>query len=44
MNGYQGKLARVDLTKGTVTVEASIGKMPAFIGGRGLGTKMAYDG
>lgn len=44
MNGYQGKLARVDLTKGTVTVEAlNRENARQFIGGRGLGTKMAYD-
>lgn len=44
MYGYQGKILRVNLSLGTINVEAlneSVAKK--FIGGRGLGTKLYYD-
>lgn len=44
MYGYQGKILRVDLTKGTSTVEAlDLEKATKFIGGRGLGTKIFME-
>ncbi|HZK88166.1 MAG TPA: aldehyde ferredoxin oxidoreductase family protein, partial [Anaerovoracaceae bacterium] len=44
MNGYQGKILRVDLSKGIIKVEPldeEIAKK--FIGGRGLATKLFVD-
>ena len=41
---YHEKIARINLTTGTVTVEkldTDVAKK--FIGGRGLGTKIIYD-
>ncbi|MFB0919085.1 MAG: aldehyde ferredoxin oxidoreductase family protein [Clostridiaceae bacterium] len=44
MNGYQGKLLRINLTDGSIKVEELNREYAkAFIGGRGLGTKMAYE-
>lgn len=41
---YSGKLARINLSKGTVEVEPlDLEKAKKFIGGRGLGTKILYD-
>lgn len=41
MNGYMGKVLRVDLTKGSIVAEKlDQGKAQKFIGGRGLGTAM----
>lgn len=44
VHGWMGKLLRVNLTQGDITVEnlnAQIAK--AFIGGLGLGVKYLYD-
>ncbi|MFZ2258041.1 MAG: aldehyde ferredoxin oxidoreductase family protein [Clostridiaceae bacterium] len=44
MNGYFGKLLRVNLTTGEVRVDPVDPKTSMdFIGGRGLGTKLFYD-
>lgn len=44
MNGYFGKLLRVNLTTGEVRVDPLDTKTSMdFIGGRGLGTKLFYD-
>jgi len=44
MNGYNGKIARVNLTTRTVKVEAlDEAKARKYIGGRGFGTKMMTD-
>lgn len=41
---YNGKLARINLTNGTVrTEELDIDNAVKFIGGRGLGTKLLYE-
>lgn len=41
---YYEKLARIDLTTGTINVEPlNLELAHKFIGGRGLGTKMLYD-
>ncbi len=41
---YYEKLARIDLTAGTVAVEPlDLEKAQRYIGGRGLGTKILYD-
>ena len=43
-NAYYEKIARINLTTGTVTVEKlDIELAKKFIGGRGLGTKIVYD-
>ena len=44
MGGWRGDVLRVNLTKGTITKEALDPKLArAYIGGRGLGTKILYD-
>src|SRR5512146_3201827 len=44
MGGWRGEVLRVNLTKGTVKREKLDPKLArAYIGGRGLGTKMFYD-
>ncbi|WP_029009229.1 aldehyde ferredoxin oxidoreductase family protein [Azospirillum halopraeferens] len=44
MHGWTGKILRVDLTSGTVRTEAlNPATARAFIGARGLGTKIMYD-
>lgn len=44
MNGYFGKLLRVNLTTGVISVDAlDPATCMDFIGGRGLGTKLFYD-
>lgn len=44
MGGYNGKLIRVDLTKGTIKVENLDMEMAGkYIGGRGIGTKILTD-
>src|SRR5512137_1125339 len=44
MGGWRGKILRVNLTKGTSQTEALDPKLArAYVGGRGLGTKMLYD-
>ncbi|OEH86115.1 aldehyde ferredoxin oxidoreductase [Desulfuribacillus stibiiarsenatis] len=44
MNGYQGKLLRVDLSSNSVNVEPlSLEKAVAFIGGRGLAGKLIAE-
>jgi aldehyde:ferredoxin oxidoreductase len=44
MKGWVGKILRVDLTKGEWKVEELDRKLTsAFIGGRGLGTKILFD-
>ncbi|MGE5253499.1 MAG: aldehyde ferredoxin oxidoreductase family protein [Planctomycetaceae bacterium] len=44
MNGYMGKILRVDLTKGKVETEKLDEDLAKkFIGGSGLGTKILYD-
>jgi aldehyde:ferredoxin oxidoreductase len=44
MGGWKGKILRVDLTKGTSREEALDPKLArAYVGGRGLGTKILYD-
>ena len=41
---YYEKIARINLTTGTVTVEKlDTDLAKKFIGGRGLGTKIVYD-
>ena len=43
-NAYYEKIARINLTTGTVTVEKlDVDLAKKFIGGRGLGTKIIYD-
>lgn len=44
MGGWQGQVLRVNLTKGTCKKEKLDPKLArAYIGGRGLGTKILYD-
>jgi aldehyde:ferredoxin oxidoreductase len=44
MGGWRGKILRVNLTKGTSQVEALDPKLArAYIGGRGLGSKILFD-
>jgi aldehyde:ferredoxin oxidoreductase len=44
MGGWRGKILRVNLTKGTSQTEALDPKLArAYVGGRGLGTKLLYD-
>jgi len=44
MGGWRGKILRVNLTKGTSQTEALDPKLArAYVGGRGLGTKILYD-
>ncbi len=44
MGGWQGQILRVNLTKGTCKKEKLDPKLArAYIGGRGLGTKILYD-
>ncbi len=44
MDGWVGKIIRVDLTKGICTVEGlDTGLAKKFIGGRGLATKILFD-
>jgi aldehyde:ferredoxin oxidoreductase len=44
MGGWRGKILRVNLTKGTSRTEALDSKLArAYVGGRGLGTKILYD-
>ena len=44
MGGYNGKLIRVDLSKGTIKVENLDMEMAGkYIGGRGIGTKILAD-
>jgi aldehyde:ferredoxin oxidoreductase len=44
MGGWQGQILRVNLTKGTVKKEKLDPKLArAYIGGRGLGTKILFD-
>ena len=44
MNGWVGKLLRVNLTKGSITVEELSGRLTdQFLGGRGLASKVLYD-
>ncbi len=44
MGGWRGEILRVNLTKGTITKEPLDPKLArAYIGGRGLGTKILYD-
>lgn len=44
MNGWIGKIARIDLTSGKVRTEPlDLDLAKKFIGGRGLGSKIIYD-
>ncbi len=44
MGGWRGEILRVNLTKGTIKKERLDPKLArAYIGGRGLGTKLLYD-
>lgn len=44
MYGYQGKILRIDLSKGVSTVEnLDLELAKKFVGGRGLGTKLFVD-
>ncbi len=44
MFGYQGKILRINLSTGTISVEALDEKLAKdYVGGRGLGTKMYAD-
>lgn len=44
MQGWCGKILRVNLTNGTISIEALDQKMAKdFIGGRGLGSKILYN-
>ena len=44
MNAYTGKTVRVDLSRGRITKEALDPQLArAFVGGRGLGSKILYD-
>ncbi|MBE0451383.1 MAG: aldehyde ferredoxin oxidoreductase family protein [Clostridia bacterium] len=44
MYGYQGKILRIDLSKGVANVEAlDLELAKKFVGGRGLGTKLFVD-
>ena len=44
MGGWRGEVLRVNLTKGTIRKEPLDPKLArAYIGGRGLGTKILYD-
>ncbi|MCL2865357.1 MAG: aldehyde ferredoxin oxidoreductase family protein [Lachnospiraceae bacterium] len=41
---YNAKMARINLTTGSITVEElDLDKAKKFVGGRGLGTKILYD-
>lgn len=41
--GYAGKMLRVNLTSGTITVFPTADYAADFIGGRGIGTKVCWD-
>ncbi|MDX1778389.1 MAG: aldehyde ferredoxin oxidoreductase N-terminal domain-containing protein, partial [Thermodesulfobacteriota bacterium] len=44
MNGWVGKVLRVNLTNSTITVEELSGRLAdQFLGGRGLASKILYD-
>ena len=44
MNAYAGRTVRVDLSRGRITKETiDLRLARAFVGGRGLGTKILYD-
>ncbi len=44
MDGWMGKLARVDLTTGQITIEPIAPELlEKYIGGRGLGARLLYD-
>jgi len=44
MNAYAGRTVRVDLSRGRITKETiDLRLAKAFVGGRGLGTKILYD-
>ena len=44
MNGWVGKLLRVNLTNSSITVEELSGRLTdQFLGGRGLASKLLYD-
>ena len=41
--GWVGKILRVDLTTGKITVSSTFDYVPKFLGGRGLGAKICWD-
>ncbi len=41
--GYAGRIVRVDLSRGKVETEETSGYLPDWIGGRGLGARIAWD-
>ncbi|MDI6754070.1 MAG: aldehyde ferredoxin oxidoreductase N-terminal domain-containing protein [Thermodesulfobacteriota bacterium] len=41
--GWVGKILRVDLTTGKVSVTSTFDYVPKFLGGRGLGAKICWD-
>lgn len=44
MNGWMGKVLRIDLTKGTIAEEEFAADMwKSYVGGRGFGTRVLYD-
>jgi aldehyde:ferredoxin oxidoreductase len=43
MNGWAGKILKIDLTEGRVVTEPTEDYIGAFIGGRGLGVRLIYD-
>lgn len=43
MNGWAGKILKIDLTERTVTTEPTEAYIDEYIGGRGLGVRLIYD-
>ena len=41
--GWTGKILRIDLSRGEVSVDATLPYTQAFIGGRGIAAKILYD-
>ncbi len=43
MNGWVGKILKIDLTDGAITTEPTADYATDYIGGRGLGVRLIYD-
>lgn len=41
--GWVGKILRVDLTSGKISIQSTFDYVPKFLGGRGLGAKICWD-
>jgi len=41
--GYTGKIARINLTTGGITLLSTWGYVPEYIGGRGICNKIFWD-